>query len=81
MSIRILVIDGSDNIIGRYRAHVRPIVGELIDTNNGTWIITQIQHDVCGSLDDETKWEDCPMQGVVVAYVRKLSADQKAESK
>ena len=79
MRIRVLLIDGSDNIIGRYRTSVRPMVGERIDANNGTWVITQIQHDVCGFLMDDTTWEDCPMQGTVIAYVQKLASEQRAE--
>jgi len=80
MNIRILLIDERDKTVGRYRSQVRPLVGELIDANNGTWIVSQIQHDVCGFFaDDSGKWDESALQGTVIAYVRKLAkADQRS---
>ena len=47
----VVVSKANDSILGRYRTTIKPNVGEILDTNNGQWIILSIQHDIAGTFD------------------------------
>lgn len=69
--IEVLVIDEKDATIGRYQSPIAPRVGEILDANNGNWIVQKVQHDIRGSLDPNWNEVSLPVQSIVVAYVVK----------
>jgi hypothetical protein len=71
--IDILVIDNNDRKVGLYRSPISPRVGEILDANNGSWIVQKVQHDIRGSLSPDRITEEIPAQTVVVVYVVKCS--------
>ena len=70
--IEVLVIDNKDCKVGLYRSPVSPRVGEILDANNGSWIVQKVQHDIRGRLNpDGRSTDELPEQSMVLAYVVK----------
>jgi hypothetical protein len=61
-----LCLQATDKFIGSYKSVVPPQAGDIIDANNGNWIVTKVQHDIRGNIGIHIPPPECDG---VVAYV------------